>query len=225
MNPVDILITLIFIGAAGISVESALSPLLRTAKAVFPGRDPLIHIPERKLERTLPDVLDMVVSGMTAGYSLQQALEAAVESSHHPFAQVLNPVLARVRSGHALDEALEWAAEKFSGRSIPLALYTMASSHRRGTNLIESLTLIAKTARERETLRRKVYAMTAQGRLQGLVLCIVPLLFILGLFAVAPTALVPVVRSSPGRSLLLVSLLLQSTGAIVVHRMVRREFL
>ena len=221
----DMAVALIVAGATGAIGSRILLPLRQIPLGRLIRRDNSFLFAEKKLERSLPDVLDRVASGMAAGFGLQQAMEAAAGSTDLPFSDVLSRVLGRVRSGSSLEEALEWVGGHFTGRSIPIALYTMASSQRRGTNLIESLTLIARTSREREALRKKVAAMTAQGRLQGIVLCVVPLLFLVGLFTVAPSTLIPVLKSPAGRSIIGLSLLLQIAGALVIRRMVRKEFL
>ncbi|UCF31608.1 MAG: type II secretion system F family protein [bacterium] len=225
MSTNDLLVTLFPAASAGILVAWATQGLRRPSRRRSDRGHRYSPRLERKLERSLPDVLDRLASTMASGFGLHQAMESVAGTGGLPFSDVLSRVLAQVRSGQRLDEALEWASDLFPGRTIPLTLYAMASSHRRGTNLIESLQLIARVTREREVLRRKVSVMTAQGRLQGMVLCAVPFLFMVALLVVAPGDLIPVLKSAFGRWLIAFSLLLQGVGGYIISRMVRREFL
>jgi len=178
---------------------------------------------ERRLERSLPAALERVASGISAGYSIQKALSVLAETPRHPLAPILSSVLTRVRAGDSLEEALRRQAAVFRRRSLPLALLTMASATRSGSNLVESLHLLARVCRDREALRGKIEALTAQSRLQGLILSLVPLLFLGALALVSPGCLSAILHSAVGRMLLGASFLLQALGGFVIHRMVSRE--
>ena len=180
---------------------------------------------ERKLEKSLPEVLERIAGGLSAGFSLQQSLETASRLKHDPSAELFSFILTQVKTGQSLDRALEEAANKFSRRSLPLALHTMAQTQRSGANLVESLNLLARISRDRESVRKKITAMSAQGRLQGIVLCLVPILFMAGLFITSPQSLFPVIKSSLGKTILLLALILQTTGGVIIIKMVSKEII
>ena len=124
-----------------------------------------------------------------------------------------------------LDASLELHARDLPGSSLSLALLSMASSYRSGSNVIESLALLATLCRERDYLRKKILARTAQSRMQGYVLILVPILFMLLLFVVSPHNMLPVLRSSTGRMLLVVSAALQCMGGITIHAMLKQDII
>jgi tight adherence protein B len=101
----------------------------------------------------------------------------------------------------------------------------MAQTQRSGANLVESLNLLARISRDRESVRKKITAMSAQGRLQGIVLCLVPILFMAGLFISSPQSLFPVIKSSLGKTILLLALILQTTGGVIIIKMVSKEII
>jgi tight adherence protein B len=175
------------------------------------------------LERHLPEALERVSSGMSAGYSLQQALAAAAGSPRQPLAGLLGMVLGRVRAGLSLEDALRHEASSFRRSSIRLALLTMASCIRSGTNIVESLHFLAKVCREREALRRKIDSLTAQSRLQGIILSLVPLFFMLALGLVSPIGLQHVVSDPLGRKLIAIAFTLEALGGWTIHRMIGKE--
>ncbi len=179
----------------------------------------------QKMEAGLAEALGAVASGMSAGYSLQQSIEEACKSESCALKPVFSLILNRVTSGHTIDESLEWAASICHQRSLKMVFFSMASAHRSGTNLIGALKLLAKVSRDRESLKRKLDTMSAQGRLQGLVISLVPALFMLGLFVVSPETLVPVFQNSVGRAVLSFSFTLQLAGALIIRQIVKKDFL
>jgi tight adherence protein B len=124
-----------------------------------------------------------------------------------------------------LDVSLEMQAGELSGGSLSLALLSMASSYRSGSNMIESLSILATLCRERENLRKKILARTAQSRAQGYVLILVPVLFVLLLYIVSPNNMIPVLGTTTGRMILGAAAALQYMGGIVIRAMLKQEIL
>ncbi len=219
MNGLDICASLLFGGLSG-----TLLFFIASQRTTYnPDGKTCGRRTERKLEKTLPEILERIAGGLSAGSSLQQSLETVGRLQSNPSAKLFSSILTQVKAGQSLDLALEEAAGKFSRRSLPLALYTMAQTQRSGANLVESLNLLARISRDRESLRKKISTMSAQGRLQGIVLCLVPILFMAGLSIASPQSLVPVLESSLGRTMLLLAFLLQIVGGAVIIKMVNRE--
>ena len=179
----------------------------------------------RKLETQLPAFLDSISSSLTVGNSLQQSIETAIKKDQTPLEALFKTIILRVRSGMTLDASLELQARELTGGSLSLALLSMASSYRSGSNMIESLSMLATLCRERESLRKKILARTAQSRTQGYVLILVPVLFMLLLFVVSPHNMIPVLRTTLGRALLGTATALQCMGAIVIRAMLKQEIL
>jgi len=179
----------------------------------------------RKLEKQLPNFLDLVSSNLAVGNSLQQSIETAAKKDQITLGPFFETILLRVRSGMTLDLSLEQEARDMRSGSLTLALLSMASSYRSGSNMIESLSLLATLCRERELLRKKILARTAQSRTQGYVLIFVPLLFMLLLYFVSPHNMIPVLGTSTGRVLLGTAATLQCLGAIVIRAMLKQEIL
>ena len=179
----------------------------------------------RKLEKQLPSFLDSISSSLAVGNSLQRSIETAAQKNGAHLGAFFKKILLRVRSGMTLDTSLEMQARELTGGSLCLALLSMASSYRSGSNMIESLSLLATLCRERENLRKKILARTAQSRTQGYVLILVPVLFMLVLYVVSPQNMIPVLGTTTGRMLLGAAAALQCLGGIVIRAMLKQEIL
>ncbi len=217
------LMDLVFPLIASISLTSLCLiafPLPRSVKAKKWGKRDI-----RKMERQLPLFLDSVASSLLVGNSLQRSLETAAENDQTQLGTFFEGILLKVRSGMTLDTSLRLQAGELNSGSMSLALLSMASCYRSGSNLIESLSLLSTLCREREILRKKILARTAQSRTQGYVIMLVPLLFTFLLYIVSPQNMLPVLKTETGRVLLLSAAVLQGIGALMIRAMLKQEIL
>ena len=129
----------------------------------------------KKFEQQLPDVLTLLASSLATGFSLPQAIDAIVRDAAEPSAKEFSRALAETRIGAELEDSLERLADRLD--SVNLRWTTMAVRIQRqvGGNLTETLRTTATTLRERESLKREVRALSAEGRLSAYILIGLPI--------------------------------------------------
>jgi tight adherence protein B len=129
----------------------------------------------KKFETQLPDVLTLIASSLATGFSLLQALDAVARDAAEPSAKEFSRALAETRIGTDLNEALDHVADRMN--SVNLRWTGMAINIQRqvGGNLAETLRNTAATLRDRESLRRHVNALSAEGKLSAYILIALPL--------------------------------------------------
>ena len=129
----------------------------------------------KKFEAQLPDVLTLVASSLSTGFSLLQALDAVARDAAEPSAKEFSRALAETRIGADLNESLDHLADRME--SINLRWTAMAINIQRqvGGNLAETLRNTAATLRDRESLRRHVNALSAEGKLSAYILIALPI--------------------------------------------------
>lgn len=179
----------------------------------------------RLIEQQLPNFLSAVSSSLSSGSSLLQSLETANEKTPSPLKSFVSGILNMVKAGMPLEKALEKTAKGLKKGSLLLALYSMAASYRSGGNMVQSLSQLANLCRERESLREKIQASTAQSRMQGMVLILVPIFFLGILFLTSPGNFKDVLLSPLGRKLLLAAGVFQFLGMLIIKRMLKQEIL
>ncbi len=128
----------------------------------------------RKFEQQLPDVLTLLASSLATGFSLPQAIDAIVRDAAEPSAKEFSRALAETRIGAELEDSLDRLSHRLD--SVNLRWTTMAVRIQRqvGGNLAETLRTTATTLRERESLKREVSALSAEGRLSAYILIALP---------------------------------------------------
>lgn len=128
-----------------------------------------------KIQNQLPDGLMMMASGMRAGLGLTPALESLAHDIDPPLSQELALVLRQQRMGVKLDDALEGMARRVPVQDVSLVVSAISVSREVGGNLAETLATLSETLRRRLIMENKVKSLTAQGRLQGIVMAMLPM--------------------------------------------------
>lgn len=123
----------------------------------------------------LPDTLQLVAGSLRSGFSLPQALDAAVREGQDPIAGELSRALAETRLGVSVEDALDKVADRMDSEDFRWVVMAIRIQREVGGNLAEVLTTTVKTMRERAALHRHVRALSAEGRLSAYVLIALPI--------------------------------------------------
>ncbi|HXF73268.1 MAG TPA: type II secretion system F family protein [Actinomycetota bacterium] len=174
----------------------------------------------RRSDGDLGDVVAAVAAALRAGLSLPQALSYAAEEAEGPIRSRLEEAVERVRYGERLDAALSrWAAG--GGEDDRLVCAALLMHRRTGGDLPAVLDRIAATLRERAAARAELRSLTAQARLSGAVLGLLPVGFFLFLALTSPSDIAAALRSPSGRAAIGAGLALQAVAFAWIRRILR----
>lgn len=129
----------------------------------------------RKFESVLPDVLMLVATSLSSGFSLLQALDSVAKDAPEPAQKEFSRALAEARIGADISDALDHMGERMNSDNMRWATMAIRIQREVGGNLAETLRTTAATLREREMLRRQVRALSAEGRLSAYILLALPI--------------------------------------------------
>lgn len=131
-----------------------------------------------KIQEQLPDALQMLSGSLRAGVGFGPAMEVLVHDGQPPLAQELALVLREQHLGVRTEEALEHFSDRVPIIDVKLFVSAVNISRAVGGNLAETLATLAETLRRRLIMENKVKALTSQGRLQGIVMAMLPVFLI-----------------------------------------------
>jgi tight adherence protein B len=186
--------------------SSMLSRAARRRKAAIQGQ--------------LADTLMVIASSMRAGHSFLQSLDSAAKEIDEPSSGEFSRVLSEIRLGRDVDEALQALVQRVGSQDLEWAVTAIAIQRKIGGNLAEVLETVAKTIRERETLRRQVKVLSAEGRLSVVVLTVLPILIAAYLMAVNPDYLRTLTNTTPGVVISSTAGVLMAIGYVWMKRIV-----
>lgn len=129
----------------------------------------------KKFDAQLPDVLTLVASSLSTGFSLLQALDAVAKDAAEPASKEFSRALAETRIGADVSDTLERMSVRMDSDNMRWTSMAIRIQREVGGNLAETLKTTAGTLREREALRRHVRALSAEGRLSAYILIGLPI--------------------------------------------------
>ena len=128
-----------------------------------------------KFNDSLADMLTTIIGSLKAGYSFQQALKTVAEESESPVKEEIETLLNEINYGISMEEALNNLKSRMPSVDLELMIHAILIQRQIGGNLSIILEVIINTIRERKKLERHVRTLTAQGRLSGRVIALLPI--------------------------------------------------
>jgi tight adherence protein B len=171
----------------------------------------------------LPDTLQLLAGSLAAGYSLPQAMDSVVRESQPPISVEFNRALIEARLGLLPEDALDGIANRTGSRDFSWIVMAIRIQRSVGGNLAELLSTVADTLRERERLRRQVSALSAEGRLSGIILGALPVVFALYLMVARPDYISPLFHTPIGLLLLITGTVVLVIGGFWMSRVIKVE--
>lgn len=176
------------------------------------------------LERQLPDFLQQVTSSLRAGYGVMQAIDTVAREIPAPMSEELHRLVTEIQLGRELSDSLSAMAARVGGQDFEWVVQAIDINREVGGDLVEVLDAVANTIRARESLRRQVKTLSAQGRLSARILLAMPFVMAALLSALNPGYLAPFVDKSAGPVLLAIGGTLMLVGWLWLRRIVRPQF-
>jgi tight adherence protein B len=131
----------------------------------------------------LPTTLQTLVASLRAGYSLPQALDSVTESGFAPTSEEFERMLQEVRVGRPLGPALLDLGQRMRSDDFDWVVTALDINKEVGGDLSEVLETVERTIRERESLRRNIRSLSAEGRVSAVIIFLLPFVT-LGLIAI-----------------------------------------
>jgi tight adherence protein B len=203
------------IGAVAGVVVGALTPRLVLGNAVARR--------QAAIQAQLADTLMVIASSMRAGHSFLQSLDSASKEIDQPAAGEFGRVLQEIRLGRDTDAALEALVERVGSQDLEWAVTAIKIQRKIGGNLAEVLETVANTIRERDTLRRQMRVLSAEGRISAAVLSVLPVLIASYLMIVNPDYLRTLVTTTPGIIISVSAACLMAIGYVWMRKMVKLD--
>ena len=166
----------------------------------------------------LPDALMLVSAAIRAGASLPLALRQMSQEMAAPCGQEFELMLREQRLGVTLDDALGSLERRMGGDDLRLFTAAVRIAGDSGGNLAETLERLADSIRRKLTVEGKIRALTAQGRLQGWIMTLLPPAVAAALFAIEPQAMAPLVTSWQGWAVCALIVVLELAGLLFIRR-------
>ena len=139
-----------------------------------------------RLDRQLPDILNILAGSVRTGSSLFQALDRVAREADEPSRTEYLRVVRAVSLGAPLEQALKNLLERVPSEDMDMLVTAITIQQQTGGNLAHTLDLIATTVRERHRIQREIQVLSAQQRFSAYLLAGLPILLVAVLFIISP---------------------------------------
>jgi tight adherence protein B len=178
---------------------------------------------QEALEAQLADMVAAIAVAVRSGLSIAQAVAFAAEDAESPLKEKMDRIIAEQAVGASLEVALSGFADAVGTDDARLLVLILSTHARTGGNLAAALEEVADTLRHRFDARRELRALTAQGRVSGLILGTLPIGFFLVLAATSRQNLGSVYRSAAGLAMVGGGLVLEGLAYVWIRRILHIE--
>jgi tight adherence protein B len=173
---------------------------------------------EQRLADELPALFKSIAGGLSAGFSMNQALSHASKESAGTVRTQLEPLIQQVSLGLPLDEALADLYGRVPLPELNMMIVGLTLQKQIGGNLVSFLEEVVRLIEERRLLQKNLRIETAQARTSAQVIGLMPLIAIGAISIVDPSFLRPLFVTAPGLMLLAVAALAEGAGWLLLSK-------
>lgn len=174
-----------------------------------------------KFEEKLPEALDLMVGALRAGHSLISALEMVVREIPEPISGEFKKCFDEQNFGLELREAMINLGNRVPLHDMHIVVTAILIQKESGGNLAEILEKVASVIRDRFRLKRQIRVHTAQGRLTGWILALLPVILGLGLYFVNPAYMSRLWQDKTGLKLMYTAAAMTIVGALIIRKIIQ----
>ena len=172
----------------------------------------------KKFEEQLPDGLMMLSGAMRAGASLTIALEGLVKEQPAPLGQEFELFMREQRLGTDFEKSLDHMEARLPIQDFAMLTSALRINREIGGNLAEIIESLADTLRRKQQMEGKIESLTAQGKMQGVVMTGLPILLGVLLYFLEPESMEKLWTTNIGYGVLAVIFFMETLGYIMIQK-------
>lgn len=218
------------LGAGGGLLLAAALPAaaaLAAPAALCSAALPLVFVLARRrrrlarLERQLPDAIDLAIRALRAGHAFSSSLQMVGEEMPEPIGGEFRVVHDEINFGVSLQQALANLCERIPLTDLRFFVVAVMVQRESGGNLTEILAKLSSLIRERLKLIAKVRVLSSEGRLSAWVLGVLPFVLAALMYVFNPEFMAPLWQDPIGIAIVKYMLILMAVGVYILKTIVR----
>ena len=174
----------------------------------------------KKFASQLPDALELVARALRAGHSLGAGMHVVAEEMPAPIADEFGRVYEEQNLGISVEDSLQSICDRVPNLDLRFFVTSVLIQRTTGGDLAEILDKIGYVIRERYRILGQVKALTAEGRLSGVVLIALPFVLFLVVLHIKPDYVATLWTDPMGIKMAVFALIMQILGAICIKKIV-----
>jgi tight adherence protein B len=178
------------------------------------------HQRRKKFDAQLLEAIPMLAGAMKAGMSLMQAMEQVTREMGPPIRQEFAHALQENRVGKPIMKALLDMRNRIRSDDLDITVNAISIAQETGGVLSDLLVKMGETIRTRNRVRSKINTLSAQGRMQGIIMILMPWFLAALVSMLDPGMMRPMFTTTIGQMLLVAIVVLEGLGWLVIRKIV-----
>lgn len=197
--------------------------------ALIAARVPGIYVNSKiksniqKIDQQLPDTLALISNTLKSGYSFLQAIDTASRELPPPISLEFQRILKEINLGTNTEKAMESLSKRVQSQDLELIIMAVLIQRQIGGNLSEILDNISDTIRSRIKIKGEIKVLTAQGKISGIIISLMPVVLGVILYFINPTYILLLFKHPLGLAMLGTAVVMQGLGIYLVRKIIRIE--
>lgn len=175
---------------------------------------------QTQFDEQFPDTLTMVARSLRAGHSLSGAVELIGQEMPEPTGGLFRIAYEQQQLGMRITDSLRTLQDKIDSIDLHFFVTIVRINNETGGNLAEILDKLADTVRSRLQIRRQVKAFTAEGRMSGYVLFLLPIVVFIAFYFLNPKYMDVFFTKRTCQYILFAALTAQCAGFLIIRKIV-----
>ncbi len=224
------LFTLVLAAAGfGLGYFLGRSPISGVVGGLALGCLPTVNVIRRKRKRVrafvsqFPDALDLMTAALRAGHAFTGAIQLVADEMPDPVSAEFKETFDEQNLGLSFKEALMNLTERIDSMDVRFFVIAMVIQRETGGNVAEILEKISYTIRERFKILGELRSLTADARLSGIVLALLPVVVGLIILLINPSYIMFLFKDTTGRIMLGAAATMMVIGYIWIRKIVNIE--
>ncbi|KRQ86261.1 Bacterial type II secretion system protein F domain protein [Caloramator mitchellensis] len=203
--------------------------LLSSFTMVIVWNIPSLIILKRKNDRfkmfdsQLTEAIVIISNSLKAGYSFLQALSVVSEQIKEPLGKEFKRLLKEMSLGMPEEEAFRSLQQRVVSEDLNLLINALLIQKDIGGNLSEILDNISETIRERQKIKNELKTLTAQGKLSGLIIGLMPVFLGLVIYAFNKEYIMLLFTTRIGIFMIIASIISEFIGLLFIRKIINIE--
>ncbi|HBX23169.1 MAG TPA: secretion system protein [Desulfotomaculum sp.] len=168
----------------------------------------------------ISDALVIIANSLRSGFSFLQAMDLVRREMPDPIAKEFGRAFQEINLGTPTEQALTNMAERVDSDDLDMVITAVLIQRQVGGNLAEVLDKIAHTIKERIRIKGEIKTLTAQGRISGIVIGLMPVALCLFLYVSNPEYISLLFNNQVGLIMVGAALIAQGVGFFAIRRIV-----
>lgn len=173
------------------------------------------------IDKQLSDGLVLISNSLRSGLSFAQSIEVIAQQGQPPLSEEFQTVSRELKLGISMERALNNLSERLEkSKEIKIAMTAINIARETGGNMSEALITLSETMRKRNEMQGKIDALTAQGKLSGIITAMLPFVLSFFIYLIDPNLMVPMFTTVPGYMIIFVVLVMITVGSLIIRKII-----